>query len=167
MEMKLSDSFKQSESQSEPKLELKVKVYNINFKENLPILRKSLALFAYSKFSEYVRMGDAERHSDSIGYALDKCISENLLTDYFEKLKREDRGMIFGEYSREDDIRVQREEAFEDGEIAGTQATKIANAKNLLQMNILNPEQISQAVSLPLEQVLALKEELEHESLAR
>ena len=30
--------------------------------------------------------------------------------------------MIFGEYSREDDIRVQREEAFEDGQIAGAQA---------------------------------------------
>ena len=155
-EMKLSDSFKQPENQIEPKLELKVKVYNINFKENIPILRKSLALFAYSKFSEYVRMGDAERHGDSIGYALDKCISENLLTDYFEKLKREDRGMIFGEYSREDDIRVQREEAFEDG----VEAASIANAKNLLKLGV-SIETVSQGCSLPLEQVLELQKELE------
>ena len=42
----------------------------------------------------------------------------------------------------------------------GIQENKIANAKNLLRMNILTPEQISQAVSLPLEQVLALKGEL-------
>ena len=34
------------------------------------------------------------------------------------------------------------------------------NARNLLKMNVLTCEQIAQAVSLPLEQVLALKEEV-------
>ncbi len=42
----------------------------------------------------------------------------------------------------------------------GAQANAIGSARNLLRMNLLTPEQISQAVSLPLEQVLALKEEL-------
>lgn len=41
--------------------------------------------------------------------------------------------------------------------------TAIATAKNLLRMNLLTPEQISQAVSLPLEQVLALRDELSKE----
>ena len=48
----------------------------------------------------------------------------------------------------------------------GTQQTSIANAKNLLRMNLGSLEQISQAVSLPLEQVLALKEELDREAVA-
>ena len=42
----------------------------------------------------------------------------------------------------------------------GARENAIANAKNLLLMNLLTPEQISQAVSLPLEQVLELQKEL-------
>ena len=48
----------------------------------------------------------------------------------------------------------------------GIQKASIANAKNLLRMNLGSLEQISQAVSLPLEQVLALKEELDREAVA-
>ena len=119
-----------------------------------------LALFAYSKFSEYVKIGERTGEEDPIGYALDRCIAENILADYFEKLKREDRGMIFGEYNREEDIAVQIEEAFENG----ADANKIATAKNLLQKSGLSPEMIADCCSLPLEQVLALKEELAHEN---
>lgn len=42
----------------------------------------------------------------------------------------------------------------------GAKANALESAKNLLKMNLGTPEQISQAVSLPLEQVLALKEEV-------
>ena len=45
----------------------------------------------------------------------------------------------------------------------GERLTAISNAKNLLCMNLGTPEQIAQAVSLPLEQVLALKDELSKE----
>ena len=141
-------------------LELRVKVYNINFKENLPILQKCIALLAYSKFTEYVILGESKGIEDSIGYALDRCISENLLVDYFERLKRENRGMIFGSYSFKDHLKVAREEAFEDG----AEAKARENARNLLCMNLGTPEQISQAVSLPLEEVLALKESLSRET---
>ena len=50
-----------------------------------------------------------------------------------------------------------------EGELRGAQRNAIANARNLLSMNLCTPEQIAQAVSLPLEQVLALKEELKTE----
>ena len=56
-----------------------------------------------------------------------------------------------------------RKIALAEGLKRGTQQTSIANAKNLLRMNLGSLEQISQAVSLPLEQVLALKEELEQQ----
>jgi predicted transposase/invertase (TIGR01784 family) len=42
----------------------------------------------------------------------------------------------------------------------GEHLAALANAKNLIRMNLGTPEQIAQAVSLPLEQVLALKEEI-------
>ncbi|MBQ8014221.1 MAG: Rpn family recombination-promoting nuclease/putative transposase [Treponema sp.] len=55
----------------------------------------------------------------------------------------------------EQEILYQRSEAFEEG----AQQTAIANAKNALAIG-LNAEQVSQITKLPLEQVLALKEEV-------
>ena len=65
--------------------------------------------------------------------------------------------MIFGEWDQEKFIEVQKKIAAED--------RSIANAKNLLQEGD-SPEKIALCCSLPLEQVLALKEELAHENVA-
>ena len=46
----------------------------------------------------------------------------------------------------------------------GVHENAIANAKNFLRMNLGSPEQIAQGTGLPLEQVLALKEELERKA---
>ena len=59
-------------------------------------------------------------------------------------------------------IDEEKEIAYEEGE----RANKIANAKNLLSMNIITPEQISMAIELPLEEVLALKDEMSKEAAA-
>ena len=45
-----------------------------------------------------------------------------------------------------------------------SRAASVANAKNFLRMNLGSPEQIAQGTCLPLEQVLALKEELSREA---
>ncbi len=54
---------------------------------------------------------------------------------------------------------IAREEGYAEGERRGAQQNAIANAKNALNMK-LTPEQTAQITSLPLEQVLALKEEM-------
>ena len=51
--------------------------------------------------------------------------------------------------------------AREAGREEGARENAITSAKNLLLMNLGTPEQISQAVSLPLDEVLALQKELE------
>lgn len=48
----------------------------------------------------------------------------------------------------------------------GAQQTAIANAKNFLRETSLPEEQIARCCSLPLEQVLSLKEELARELVA-
>jgi len=55
-------------------------------------------------------------------------------------------------------------EGLKTGMKRGIQENAIANAKNFLRMNLGSPEQIAQGTGLPLEQVLALKEELEREA---
>ena len=166
--MKLSDAFKDVKESSPIKelpesisLDLTVKIYNINKDANHPILKKCEALLAYSNFTEYARIGKRKGEKNPPKYALDKCKQGKLLTEYFNNLSKEEQSMIFGEWDQEKFIEVQKQIAAEDA----TEANKIANAKNLLQMNILSSEQISQAVSLPLEQVLALKKELVSETV--
>ena len=66
--------------------------------------------------------------------------------------------MIFGEWDQEKFIEVQKKIAAED--------RSIANAKKFLQKANLSPEMIADCCSLPLEQVLTLKDELAHENVA-
>lgn len=79
--------------------------------------------------------------------------------------------MIFGEWDEEEFRKVMKREAFEDGMeegvSIGAQQNARENARNLLTMHLGTPEQISQAVSLPLEEVLALREELDRETVAQ
>ena len=171
--MRLSDAFKDVNSiairQSVPEktlpdtlsLDLTVKIYNINKNANHPILQKCEALLAYSNFTEYARIGKRNGEKNPPKYALNMCRQGNLLTEYFNNLSKEEQSMIFGEWDQEKFIEVQKKIAAEDA----TEATKIANAKNFLSLNKLSADEIAQCCSLPLEQVLALKEELEREAV--
>jgi len=166
--MRLSDAFKDVNSiairQSVPEkalpdtlsLDLTVKIYNINKEANHPILQKCEALLAYSNFTEYARIGKRNGEKNPPKYALNMCRQGNLLTEYFNNLSREDQSMIFGEWDQEKFIEVQKKIAAEDA--------RIANAKNLLKLGV-SSETIAQGCSLPLEQVLALKEELSRENI--
>ena len=166
--MRLSDAFKKIKRTTSLKdlpeslsLDLSVKIYNINKEANHPILQKCEALLAYSNFTEYARIGKRNGEKNPPKYALNMCRQGNLLTEYFNNLSREEQSMIFGEWNQEKFIEVQKKIAAEDA----TEATKIANAKNFLSLNKLSADEIAQGTSLPLEQVLALKEELDREAV--
>ena len=72
-------------------------------------------------------------------------------------------GNLLTEFNQEDYDRNRRAEGFEDGRALGRsegeRQNAIANAKNLLKLGV-TPETIAQGCSLPLDQVLALKEEV-------
>ena len=53
------------------------------------------------------------------------------------------------------------EQGLKQGLKQGERKTALKNAENLLKMNLLTPEQIAQAVELPLEEVLELKGKVE------
>jgi hypothetical protein len=65
---------------------------------------------------------------------------------------------LLTDFNQEDYDRNRREEGYE----IGARENAIANAKNLLKEGD-SPEKIARCCSLPLEQVLALKEELARE----
>ena len=174
MEMKLSDAFKTGGQTKDGaglpqslQLDLTVKVYNINKSANHPILAKCEPLLAYANFTEYARIARASGEKNPVAYALCARRKGNVLAEYFKTISKEEQSMIFGEWDEEEYRRVMKREAFEDGVEEGTQQANRNNARNLLLMNILNAEQIAQAVSLPLEEVLALQKELSRETVAQ
>ena len=73
--------------------------------------------------------------------------------------------MFFGEYSYEEDIATQREEAWEEGMSigraegmqTGSQQKAVEDATNLLRMNLGTSEQIAQVTGLNIEQVRELQ----------
>ena len=133
-------------------LDLTVKVYNINRSAKHPILKKCEALLAFSDFTEYVRIGRNRGVENPLHYALEQCRNGNVLAGYFNNLSKEEQSMIFDEWDEEMFVKVQKQIAVEDN--------KIENARNFLKKSNLSAEMIADCCSLPLEQVLALKEEL-------
>lgn len=67
--------------------------------------------------------------------------------------------MFFGEYSYEEDVAAQREEAKEEGLKEGLQQKAEETAKRMLQGN-LSTDEVVQYSGLPLERVLELKKEI-------
>ena len=138
--------------------DLQVTVYNINEPTGKTEWEKCRALLDYSKF---VSLVNEEQRADANGF-MERAIRDakklGILTDFLSRNAKEVENMFFGEYDYDMDIAVQRGEAYEDGQHDRARE----NAKNALAMG-LSPEQAAQITSLPLEEVLALKEQLAHE----
>ena len=164
-EMRLSDAFRESGAglPQSLQLDLTVRVYNINKSANHPILARCEPLLAYSNFTEYARMAKAGGEKNPVAYALRRSRRGDVLAEYFDAISREEQSMIFGEWDEEEYRRVMKREAFEDGMEEGVQQTARTNARNFLKEGDA-PEKIARCCSLPLDVVLALKEELSGET---
>ena len=120
-EYRLSDAFKNAEdlklSENIIPLELIVQVYNINQGYNQEILKKSKILDGYSifisKIWEYLR--EKKPLEEAITLAIEYCIANNILRDFLKRHGAEVFNMLYGEYRIEDEIKVAKREAREDG----------------------------------------------------
>lgn len=117
--LKLSDAYR--EIKEEVFLELKVKVYNINYKAHSELLRHSQTLREYSyfieKIREYTKLGC--NRDKAIYEAIKKCINEHVLEGFLKENGSEVINMLFAEYSVEREIEVVRAEALEEGRERG------------------------------------------------
>ena len=92
--------------------------------------------------------------------AVNEAVDFAIKGDFLEGFFREKRMKILDDIYTEFDQESYDETLRNDGRIQNA----IANAKNLLQEGD-SPEKVARCCSLPLEQVLALKEELSHENI--
>lgn len=113
----LSDSYIIKDD--EPMLELKVKVININPSQKHEVLEKCPVLRDYSVFIDTIRKYQEQRVDNVYEKAIHECIEKGILADYLRVHGSEVVNMLMSEYNYEQDIEVQREEAFEEGERLG------------------------------------------------
>lgn len=81
-ELRLSNSFRQAD-RKDFQLELRTKVYNINRRDEIPFLRSCAPLDGYAVLGLYADEARKAGRENFIDYAVQRCIQEGILTDYF------------------------------------------------------------------------------------
>ena len=168
---RLSDLFELKDESRE--FEWTATVININKNHNESLQKKCESLYHYCVFVDRVKANLDKRMEpeDAINEAVDFAIKGNFLEGYFKEQRMNIVGNLLTEFNQEDYDRNRRAEGYEDGyddgraigRSEGERQNAIANAKNFLSETDLSPEKIAKCCSLPLEQVMALKEEVKDE----
>ena len=114
MELKLSESFLVADG--EPALELTAIMLNINIGHNQKLLDSCKTLRDYAKYTDkvrrYTKMMDL---ADAVECAITECIEEGVLVDFLEHNRREAMAVSIYEYDYEKHMRMEREDAREEG----------------------------------------------------
>ena len=116
--LRLSDAYMVEDE--DVSLELKVDVLNINIGHNGALLEACSTLREYAEYVHRVREYAKEQTIETaVDQAINECIRENILREFLEKNRAEARAMSIYEYNEEEHMRMEREDAFEDGRQAG------------------------------------------------
>ena len=119
-QLRLSNAF--LEEPKENSVELVVNLINLNYNEDTEVLQRSPSLRGYSKLLYYIRKEMPLNGGDlgaAIKVAVEKCMSEGLLSDFLEDHSSEVTEMIMDGISVEEFAEIRAEEAYAKGEQAG------------------------------------------------
>ena len=113
--MKLSTSF--CHETENPELEVICTAYNINPDYNKELKEKSRVLYGYTIFVEKVRRyaTTIEKLEEAIKRAIDECIEENILKEFFLKRRKEVEKMTTIDCRFETREKLIKRDAYEDG----------------------------------------------------
>ena len=155
--LKLSDSFGGDSSA----LELIVHSFNINLAKNADIVNKCTYLHEYSTLISYVKLGISQNWSrrNSILYAIQRCIDENVMKDYLLQKREEVFSMLDLQWNFDDAKQAWHDEGFEQGISQGIQQGH-DNATASIAINMIQAglpfEQIQKFTQLSLDKISEL-----------
>ncbi len=113
-ELRLSEAYVTDDG--EVFLELRVTVLNINIGHNQELMGACKTLHDYSEYVHRVRRYAKQMSiEEAVEKAIEECIQEDILRAFLEKNRAEARAMSIYEYNEEEHMRMEREDAFEDG----------------------------------------------------
>ena len=113
-EMHLSDAFPEGVKVN---IDLRVRVYNINYGKNSKLLQQTKLLSGYSYFVDKIKhlCKKGSELKEAIDTAVRECIKEGVLTDQLTYLGSEVMGMFATEFDMDEAVKVWKEEAREEG----------------------------------------------------
>ena len=152
-EMKLSDCFINKNCDEKNMLELVCKVYNINAGKNKELLRKCKWLADYMVFVDKVReyhkgRTEAELEED-ISKAIDYCIENNYLREFFASRRSEVLEVTKVDYTFERRMRLNYEEGEKDGILKGRLEGKAELIREIMKNENKTAEQVMKSVNIP------------------
>ena len=113
--LRLSDAFT-PQLHTEPVLECRARMLNINYGHNKKLLNSCKRLHDYSYFIEEVNKSLDNGYSleEAINKAMDECIKKDVLTDILLKCRSEVCNMLLTEYDEKKQRKFDREEGREE-----------------------------------------------------
>ena len=141
-----------------PKLELEAVMLNISGSHNSRLKEACRTLKDYAVYTDKIRLYSKEQPlPEAVERAIDECIAEDVLKDFFTKNRAEAKAMSIFEYDQERHIRQEREEAWEEGHAEGrVSGLKLAETIFRLFREGKTTEEISARCNLPAEQIREL-----------
>ena len=132
---------------------------------NESLSKKCEPLYHYIEFVNQVKenLSKGMSRDDAVNEAVDFAIRGKFLEGFFKEKRMKILDDIYTEFDQESYDETLRNDGRIEGIQIGARENAIANTKNLLTLNKLSDEEIARCCSLPLDQVLALKEELSRE----
>ena len=135
MPLRLSDLY--TVKTKEVQLELTAVLLNINRNHNRELMEACQDLKDYAEYVDRVRKYAGEQPlSEAVECAITECIREGVLKEFLEKNRAEVKKMSIYEYDQEKHIRMERQDAWEEGikegELRGRNAQLIEQIRKKL-----------------------------------
>ena len=101
---------------------------NINPSSGHKLLKECRPMYEYSWFIQRIRnyLSDGWSRDNAITQAVQDCLDNGIMTEFMKEHGSEAVNMLYTQWNWDDAMEVEREEAYEEGKIAG-----IAEGKNL------------------------------------
>ena len=128
--LRLSDAFEKETS--EPELELKVLMLNINFGHNKELMDKCRTLREYSQYVDRVRKyAKRMRIEEAVERAVTECTREGILADFLSSQRAEVIAVSIFEYNEEEEMRKIRASEYKNGKEDGIAQGIVETCKEL------------------------------------
>ena len=158
-EMRLSDAYMDSPVK-EVNLELKVIQLNINEGFNEKLKKNCPTLMGYSFFVDSIRknLDLGFNINKAVDAAVDTCIRNNILSDFFRKNRKEVISMSLYEYDEERHNRTLYEEGVEDGREKGIEEGRNAIISTMLKKG-KTPTDIADFTGISYDQIYKVQQQ--------
>ena len=101
---------------------------NINPSSGHKLLKECRPMYEYSWFIQRIRnyLSDGWGRDNAITQAVQDCLDNGIMTEFMQEHGSEAVNMLYTQWNWDDAMEVEREEAYEEGKIAGMAEGKIA-----------------------------------------